>query len=92
MGIDKYATLSNGTIYQNEDITNHQRNHLRILQKSISRRTNGAKNRRSILDEMAKDGNVLSAERLSWYLVQLRREGKLEYVDGVYKRVEPTNE
>ncbi|MEM3227741.1 MAG: hypothetical protein QXK65_02225 [Candidatus Micrarchaeaceae archaeon] len=39
LGIEKYATLSDNTVYQNAKITKHHRNHAKVLQQGISRKS-----------------------------------------------------
>ena len=45
LGITNYATLSKGIVLQNRDISDEERNTLRKMQKSISRKRKGSKNR-----------------------------------------------
>ncbi len=53
LGIEKYATLSDGSILQNKKITRHQRNHLTILQQGISRKEKGSHNRKKAVAKFA---------------------------------------
>ncbi|MEM3245827.1 MAG: RNA-guided endonuclease TnpB family protein, partial [Candidatus Micrarchaeaceae archaeon] len=54
LGIEKYATLSDGSIYKNAKITKHQRNHAIVLQQNISRKKKGSHNRKKAVVKFAR--------------------------------------
>jgi putative transposase len=54
LGITNYATLSDGIVLQNKDISKEERNTLRKLQKSISQKKKGSKNRRMAKQRLAR--------------------------------------
>jgi len=63
LGISKYATLSDGSIYQNKGISKAERNSLRRLQKTISRRIKGSSNRRKAVRRFARYSEHISRIR-----------------------------
>ena len=54
LGINKYATLSNGKILQNKRITEKDKKKLKKLQKTISRRKKGSNKRKKAVVKFAK--------------------------------------
>jgi putative transposase len=54
LGIEKYAALSDGNIIKNAKINQHRRNHLRTLQKSVSRRGKGSQKRKKAVKRFAR--------------------------------------
>ena len=54
LGIEKYATLSDGSVLQNRYISKEERNTLHKLQKSISSKRKGSKNRRRAKQRFAR--------------------------------------
>ncbi len=75
LGITNYAALSDGKVLQNKDVSNKERKTLRRLQKSISRRKKGSKNRKKSAFRFARYSEHISRIRednlhkLSYYLV-----------------------
>ena len=63
LGINKYATLSDGSILQNKHISQQQRNMLKRLQKKISRRKKGSSNRRKAVRRFARYSEHISRIR-----------------------------
>ena len=54
LGIKKYATLSDGSLFQNKYISKAERNMLKRIQKTISRRKKGSSNRKKAIRRFAK--------------------------------------
>ena len=63
LGINQYVALSDNTIIQNAKITKHQRNHARVLQKSISRKDKGSQNRKKAVVRFARYSEYISRIR-----------------------------
>ena len=63
LGIDKYATLSDGSMLQNKHISQQQRNMLKRLQKKISGRKKGSSNRRKAVRRFARYSGHISRIR-----------------------------
>ena len=63
LGIDKYATLSDGSMLQNKHISQQQRNMLNRLQKKISGRKKGSSNRRKAVRRFARYSEHISRIR-----------------------------
>ena len=63
LGINKYAVLSDGSILQNKHISKSERNALKRLQKTISRRQKGSHKRQKAILKFAKKHEHIARQR-----------------------------